>query len=97
MPRSVAVCGMTLKASPALTVQTDTTTDSSGSTLREAIVCSAVIICAADQHGIDAVVRARRMAALALDLIVKRSAAAIIGPGRMAKWPTGMPGMLCMP
>ena len=30
-------------------------------------------------------------------VIVKRSAAAIIGPGRMAKAPTGMPGMLCSP
>ena len=29
--------------------------------------------------------------------MVKRSEAASIGPGRMAKSPTGLPGMLCMP
>ena len=30
-------------------------------------------------------------------LITAWSLAAIIGPVRMAKWPTGKPGMLCMP
>ena len=29
--------------------------------------------------------------------MVKRSAAAIMGPGRIANRPTGMPGMLCIP
>ena len=28
---------------------------------------------------------------------VERSLAASIGPVRMANWPTGKPGMLCMP
>ena len=30
-------------------------------------------------------------------LIVKASAEAIIGPLRIANWPTGSAGMLCMP
>jgi hypothetical protein len=29
--------------------------------------------------------------------IVRLSADAMIGPGRIANWPTGMPGKLCMP
>ena len=51
----------------------------------------------ADQNGIDAFVRTRRVAALPLDIDETASPPAMIGPGRMAKQPTGMPGPLCMP
>ena len=40
--RSVAVCGITLPASPARNAPTDTTAESLAATLRETMVCSAI-------------------------------------------------------
>ncbi len=97
VPSSIAVCGMTLKASPAFTVQTETTTESSGSALRDAMVCRAVITWAEMTTGSMQSCGRAAWPPLPSMVIVKRSAAAIMAPGRMANWPTGTPGILCMP
>jgi hypothetical protein len=88
---------MTLNVSPALIMHTETTADSRGSTLRAAMDCSAVTTWLATR--IVSMHSCGRAAWPPLPSMVmtKRSAAAIIGPGRMANEPTGMPGMLCMP
>ncbi len=46
----------------------------------------------ADEHGVDGEMRPRGVAAAPSISIVSRSAAAIIGPGRIANSPTGRPG-----
>ncbi len=51
----------------------------------------------ADDDGVDRAVRLGGMAAATVMVMVNSSVEAMIGPLRMAKWPTGMPGILCMP
>jgi hypothetical protein len=68
VPFILTTWGMTLWAGLSVsTVQTETTTCFSGSTLRLAMVCSATMIWAADHGGVDAVMRLGGMAALAGD------------------------------
>ena len=97
MPVRRAVCGMTLKASPALKVVTEMTADSTGSTLRETTDWRAVMMCAP-----TSVVSMQRCGLAAWPprpsmSITKISAAAIMEPLRSENWPKGMPGALCMP
>ena len=68
MPRSCAVCGMTLSVVPAWNMQIDTTAASSGSTLRDTIDWIWLTICAPTRIGIDGEMRPRRVAADALDV-----------------------------
>ena len=68
VPRSCAVCGMTLSVWPAWNMQIDTTAAFSGSTLRATIDWIWLTICAPTSTVSIAQMRARRMAALALDV-----------------------------
>jgi hypothetical protein len=88
---------MTLKVSPARTLHTETTADASGSTVRATTVCRAVMTWLATTTGSMQSCGRAAWPPLPSMVSVKRSAAAIMGPGRIAKVPTGMPGMLCMP
>ena len=67
VPLSHADCGMMLLAVPAWKRVIETTHESSGSTLRDVMVCKAVTICAPTTTGIDALMRQRPVAALAFD------------------------------
>ena len=68
MPVIFARCGMTLKASPALKVVTETTALCSGSTLRATIDCSACDDRGAGDDRVDGGVRLGGVAAVAFDL-----------------------------
>jgi hypothetical protein len=85
---------MTLKVSPALKLHTDRTADSSGSTLRATIDCRATTTCAAASRVSTHLFGCAACRPLPSTVIVKRSAAAMIGPGRIAKWPDRMPGQV---
>ena len=67
VPASSAVCGRMLLAEPAVKSATETTQESSGSTLRETIVCSAVTICSAGDDGVHALIGECGVAAFALE------------------------------
>ena len=97
VPTSFACDGITLIAPglPACIAQMLTTAVSIGLTLRATIDCTAVMMCAADEHRIDRRMRMRAMAALPSIVISIRSAAAIAGPGVMPIRPGGSPGQLC--
>src|SRR5215475_3808469 len=97
VPPSFAVCGMTLSVLPAWNVEIETTAESTGSTLRDTIVWIWLTMCAPITIG--STTRCGRAAwpPTPSMRIVMRSAAAMIGPWRMANWPTGRPGKLCMP
>ena len=97
VPRSFAVCGMTLSVVPAWNMQIDTTADFSGSTLRDTIDWMLLMIWAPTRTvSIDRCGRAAWPPMPSMS-IVTMSADAIAGPGRMPNWPTGRPGALCMP
>ena len=72
---------MMLKASPARSMQVETTTASSGLTLREAIVCSAMMVCAATTTGSMPSCGRPACEPLPVISIVNLSHAASIGPG----------------
>ena len=99
VPRSSTRSGMTLKASLSVRkLVTEITAGFSGSALRATIDCSASTICAGGDHRVDGVVRLRGMAAAAGDVDREDVGGGhASAPGRMAKSPTGSPGMLCMP
>ena len=65
--------------------------------MREAIVCSASTSWL--PMTIGSIVRCGIAAwpPLPVTVMVNSAVAAMIGPGRIANWPTGRPGMLCMP
>ena len=63
VPAISAVSAMTLVASPAWNLVTETTADSTGSTERETMVCSAWTMRRADDDRIDGAVRAGGVAA----------------------------------
>ena len=65
VPRSTTSCGITFQVSPPCTCVTLTTPASSGCRLRETIVCSALIACAANSIGSLPGVGHRRVRALA--------------------------------
>ena len=70
VPRRCPVCGMMLSAVPAWNWVIETTADSSGSTLRDTIDCSALMIAAPTTHRVDRGVRPRRVAAETFDVDV---------------------------
>ncbi len=99
MPFRCTACGITLKAFDEVSNEvTETTTCATGSTLRLAMVCSAMTTWLATSGRVDGLVRLGGVAALALDcdleLVGRRQRTR---PGRIAKLPTGRPGQLCMP
>ena len=97
MPRSSAVCGITLRALPAWNSQIEITADSSGSTVRDTIDCSAVMSCEpTSTESMHLCGRAAWPPSPSILMSIS-SVAAMIGPGRIANEPTGMPGPLCMP
>ena len=97
VPISVVVCGMMLNASPARTMQVDTTTACSGLTLREAIVCSAMIVCAATTTGSTPSCGRPACEPLPVISIVNLSHAASMGPAHSANLPSSWVGEVCMP
>ena len=82
---------------PACTMQVETTTASSGLMLRDAMLCSAVMVCAATSTGSSARVRRHGVRALAGDLDREAVGAASSGPGLMPNVPSAVPGQVCMP
>jgi hypothetical protein len=66
-----------------------------GETLRETIDCAAVMMWPATSTGSIDWCGCAPWPPLPSMSIVTRSAAAIIGPGRTAIFPTGSPGQLC--
>ena len=72
------------------------TAESTGSILRDGIVCSVMTICAPITNGSLPRCGYAAWPPLALMRMSKRSEAASIGPARVAMWPTGMPGLLCI-
>ncbi len=92
MPRSCAVCGMTLSVVPAWNTQIETTADSSGSTLRDTIDWIWLTICAPTRTvSTESCGRAAWPPTPSMS-IVTVSAEAIVGPGRMPNRPSGSPG-----
>ena len=88
---------MTLRALPAWNSQIEITADSSGSTLRDTIDCKAVISCAPTRtESMHMCGRAAWPPSPSIWMSMA-SVAAMIGPGRIANEPTGIPGPLCMP
>jgi hypothetical protein len=88
---------MTLVASPAWKRVTETTAESTGLTERETIDWR--LWTRAVPTRIGSMVPCGRAACppTPVTTMWNSSVAAMIGPGRMAKSPTAMPGMLCMP
>jgi hypothetical protein len=89
--------GDDVKAWPALNLVTETTSEATGSRLREAIVCRAATIWLAATIGSTVSCGMAAWPPLPVTLTVNSAVAAMIAPGRSAKWPTGLPGRLCMP
>ena len=86
VPFILTTCGMTLCAVESVaTVQTETTTCFSGSTLRLAMVCSATMIWAATTVVSMQSCGLAAWPPLPVTVISNWSAAAIIAPGRIAK------------
>jgi len=97
VPRSVAVCGMTLSAEPAWNWQIEMRPDLIGSTLRDTIDCNAVITCAPTRTESMQICGRAAWPPSPMILMSASSVAAITGPERIANEPTGIPGPLCMP
>ncbi len=95
VPSSSAVCGRMLSMSPAVKRATETTQESSGSTLRETIVCSAVTICAPATMTSMQLCGKAAWPPLPSSLTTKKSADAIAAPLRSEISPTGSLGALC--
>ena len=92
MPRKSAVCGMTLSVEPAWNMQIEITAECSGSTLRETIDWIWLMIWAPTSTvSTEKCGRAACPPRPSISM-VRRSAAAISGPGRSANSPTGRPG-----
>ena len=94
MPISCTASGITLNAPIWLVAieQMLTTTASTGSTLRLAMVCSAVMMCAAATTGSTARCGKAPWPPVPRTVILTSSVAAIIGPARTAILPGAMPG-----
>ena len=88
VPVRPTLCGMMLNASPARTMQVETTTASSGSMVREAIVCSAMMVCAATTTGSMPSCGRAACEPLPVISIVNLSHAASIGPAQIANLPS---------
>ena len=80
VPPIWAELGITLRAVPAVSVVTDTTTESNGSVSRETICCRLVITCAATETGSTVSCGLAPWPPRPLISSVNRSAAAITGP-----------------
>ena len=79
------------------TLVTETTTGRRGSALRPAICWSEMTICAPASTGSIVVCGCPPWPPRPVTTMEKLSDDAMSGPGRNAKSPTGMPGMLCIP
>ena len=89
---------MMLNAVPARNCVIEITADLSGSTLRATIDCSALTICDPIKTlSIALCGPAPAWPPLPWTVIWMLSDEASIAPGVVAKWPSGRPGMLCMP
>ena len=89
---------MMLKAVPAWNCVIEITADFSGSTLRATIDCSALTICEPiSTLSIAWCGVAPAWPPLPVTVMRMLSEEASSGPGVVAKWPSGRPGMLCMP
>lgn len=86
-----------MKASPASSAQTETTADCTGSRLRDTMLCRAMMTWLATSTLSTAFCGRAACPPRPSIVTVKRSVEAMIGPGRIAKVPTAMPGMLCIP
>ena len=84
-----------LSVLPAVKRATETTQESSGSTLRETIVCSAVTICAPATMTSTQLCGKAAWPPLPSSLTTKKSADAIAAPLRIEISPTGSFGALC--
>ena len=97
VPDSTASSGITLSAVPAWNWVTLTTTLSSGSLVRLAMVWRAVTICAPTITGSTAWCGIAAWPPRPRMRIENMSAEAIIAPVRTPIRPRAMPGQLCMP
>ncbi len=88
VPVRLTLCGRMLKASPARTMQVDTTTASSGSMVREAMVCSAVMMWAATTTVSMPSCGRAACEPLPVISIVNLSHAASMGPAQIANLPS---------
>ena len=95
VPVTVASAGSTLWLLPPFTRVTDSTADSAGSMRRETMVlsCATSWLAASSTSGVRCGCAA--WPPRPRSTMSKRSAAAMIGPGRVCAWPSGRSGQLC--